>query len=165
MKETERREFKKIADLRKGHISKRRNPLIADLFRRIEMVEAWGRGMPLILKHEPDVKFREMADIFIAAFDRPSYQTGFVAEHSSEVAEGLIERLVEDTDSTTQETTQEKILVLLKARPDTTRNELAVEIGITPDLEYAVSVPGRVSWSFLRMALRQHLPVDREVAV
>jgi len=29
-----------IADLRKGHISKRRNPLIADLFRRIEMVEA-----------------------------------------------------------------------------------------------------------------------------
>ncbi|MCF7837547.1 MAG: HTH domain-containing protein [Candidatus Marinimicrobia bacterium] len=50
-----------IADLRKGHISKRRNPLIADLFRRIEMVEAWGRGMPLILEHEPDVKFQEMA--------------------------------------------------------------------------------------------------------
>lgn len=29
-----------IEDLRKGHISKRRNPLIADFFRRIEMVEA-----------------------------------------------------------------------------------------------------------------------------
>ncbi len=71
-----------IADLRKGHVSKRRNPLIADLFRRIEMVEAWGRGMPLILKHEPDVKFREMAEIFIAAFDRPSYKSEFEQEHS-----------------------------------------------------------------------------------
>jgi len=38
-----------IEDLRKGNVSQRRNPLIADLFRRIEMVEAWGRGMPLIL--------------------------------------------------------------------------------------------------------------------
>jgi len=36
----------------------------------------------LILKYEPDVKFREMADIFIAAFDRPSYQRGFDEEHS-----------------------------------------------------------------------------------
>ncbi len=56
--------------------------LIADLFRRIEMVEAWGRGMPLILEHEPDVKFREMADIFIAAFDRPSFRDGFREEHA-----------------------------------------------------------------------------------
>jgi len=29
-----------VADLRKGNVSQRRNPLIADLFRRIEMVEA-----------------------------------------------------------------------------------------------------------------------------
>jgi predicted HTH transcriptional regulator len=29
-----------IDDLRKGNVSQRRNPLIADLFRRIEMVEA-----------------------------------------------------------------------------------------------------------------------------
>jgi len=48
----------------------------------IEMVEAWGRSMPLILKYEPDVKFREMADIFIAAFDRRGDRSGFDEEHS-----------------------------------------------------------------------------------
>jgi ATP-dependent DNA helicase RecG len=50
-----------------------RNPLIADLFRRIEMVEAWGRGMPLILKYAPDVVFREIGNLFIVAFNRPSF--------------------------------------------------------------------------------------------
>ena len=62
-----------IDDLRKGNISQRRNPLIADLFRRIEMVEAWGRGMPLILKYAPDVVFREIGNLFIIAFNRPSF--------------------------------------------------------------------------------------------
>ena len=62
-----------IEDLRKGNVSQRRNPLIADLFRRIEMVEAWGRGMPLILKYAPDVVFRETGNLFIVAFRRPSF--------------------------------------------------------------------------------------------
>jgi ATP-dependent DNA helicase RecG len=58
-----------IKDLRKGHVSKRRNPLIADLFRRIEMVEAWGRGMSLIVKSEPSVQFKEIAGIYsLSAF-------------------------------------------------------------------------------------------------
>jgi predicted HTH transcriptional regulator len=47
--------------------------LIADLFRRIEMMEAWGRGMPLILKNAPDVVFREVGNLFIVAFNRPSH--------------------------------------------------------------------------------------------
>lgn len=122
-----------IADLRKGHISKRRNPLIADLFRRIEMVEAWGRGMPLILKHEPGAEFMEAAGIFIAAFDRPSYKSGFEKVHSPEGAEKRREDLGGTTQEATQETTQEKILAILKARPATTRKELAAEIGLTPD--------------------------------
>jgi ATP-dependent DNA helicase RecG len=62
-----------ISKMRRGNISKRRNPLIADLFRRIQMVEAWGRGMPLILENEPGAQFREVAKIFIASFGRPSY--------------------------------------------------------------------------------------------
>jgi len=62
-----------IREIRKGNVSKRRNPLIADLFRRIRMVEAWGRGMPLILENEPGAKFREVANIFIASFGRPSF--------------------------------------------------------------------------------------------
>ncbi len=62
-----------ISKMRKGNVSKRRNPLIADLFRRIQMVEAWGRGMPLILENEPNVKFQVIAKVFIACFARPSY--------------------------------------------------------------------------------------------
>jgi len=62
-----------IREIRKGNVSKRRNPLVADLFRRIHMVEAWGRGMPLILKNEPSAKFKEVAKLFIASFDRPSF--------------------------------------------------------------------------------------------
>ena len=119
-----------IADLRKGHVSKRRNPLIADLFRRIEMVEAWGRGMPLILKYEPDVKFREMADIFITAFDRPSYRSGFDEEHSP-VARG-----------TTVGETVGEILSLLRKTPNLTRNDLMKQTGL--------SVRG-VEWNLAKM--------------
>jgi ATP-dependent DNA helicase RecG len=62
-----------IADIRQGNVSRRRNPLVAELFRRIHMVEAWGRGMPLILANAPTVSFRETAGLFIANFARPSY--------------------------------------------------------------------------------------------
>ena len=123
-----------IADLRKGHVSKRRNPLIADLFRRIEMVEAWGRGMPLILKYEPDVKFREMADIFVAAFDRPSYRSGFDEEHSP-VARGTT------VGKTVGETVGE-ILSLLRKNPNLTRNDLRKQTGL--------SVRG-VEWNLAKM--------------
>ena len=37
------------------------------------MVESWGRGMPLILKDEPRVQFRETAGLFIVSFERPSF--------------------------------------------------------------------------------------------
>ena len=65
-----------IEEILRGNVSKRRNPLIAELLRRIQMVEAWGRGMPLILKNAPDATFREVAQIFIACFDRPSFAGG-----------------------------------------------------------------------------------------
>ena len=57
--------------MRRGNVSHRRNPLIADLFRRIDMVEAWGRDMPLMLENAPDVAFREVVGLFIASFARP----------------------------------------------------------------------------------------------
>ena len=63
----------------------------ADLFRRIEMVGAWGRGMPLILKYAPDVVFREIGNLFIVAFNRLSF---------------LDQK--DEGEEATQETTQEK---------------------------------------------------------
>jgi ATP-dependent DNA helicase RecG len=62
-----------IEKIRKGNVSQRRNPLIAELLRRIQMVETWGRGMRLILAEEPTVQFSEVAHLFISAFSRPSY--------------------------------------------------------------------------------------------
>jgi ATP-dependent DNA helicase RecG len=59
-----------IEALRMGNVSKRRNPLVAELLRRIHMVEAWGRGIPLILEMEPDVEFKEIAELFITSFKR-----------------------------------------------------------------------------------------------
>ncbi len=109
-----------IDDLRKGNISQRRNPLIADLFRRIEMVEAWGRGMPLILKNEPDVVFREIGNLFIVAFNRTSF-----LEQKDE-GEAV-------TQETTQETTQEKIMASLRAEPTLTRKLLAQRLSISED--------------------------------
>ena len=37
--------------------------LVADLLRRIHRVEAWGRGMPLILEKAPQVEFENIADL------------------------------------------------------------------------------------------------------
>ena len=72
-----------LAEMRKGNVSRRRNPLIADLFRRIEMVEGWGRGMPLILENAPSVEFRQVAGLFIASFARPSFSL-----HDQETTQG-----------------------------------------------------------------------------
>jgi ATP-dependent DNA helicase RecG len=106
-----------IAKIRKGNISRRRNPLIAELLRRIQMVETWGRGMRLILAEEPTVQFSEVAQIFIASFDRSSF---------IEDAKGA-------TQETTQETTQERILACIKADPGITRKQIAVKVGLTED--------------------------------
>ena len=78
-----------IRQIRKGNVSRRRNPLIADLFRRIQMVEAWGRGVPLILKNEPNAKFQEVAKVFIASFDRPSFTEEEQTIHVPGVESGL----------------------------------------------------------------------------
>ncbi len=64
--ETEHKEFKKsLAELKQGIVS-----LVADLLRRLHLVEAWGRGVPLILKNAPDVSFKELGSVFIASFKR-----------------------------------------------------------------------------------------------
>lgn len=75
MIESETLRYRTIADIRQGNVSRRRNPLVAELFRRIHMVEAWGRGMSLIMRNAPEVEFREVAGLFIASFARPSYQS------------------------------------------------------------------------------------------
>jgi ATP-dependent DNA helicase RecG len=117
-----------IDDLRKGNVSQRRNPLIADLFRRIEMVEAWGRGMPLILKNEPDVVFREIGNLFIVAFNRPSFlEQKDEGEAATQVTTQEKSKVPKEAPEKPKRNPKEVILATLKKQPSISIRELAVQ--------------------------------------
>ena len=117
-----------LDDLRKGHVSQRRNPLIADLFRRIEMVEAWGRGMPLILKNAPDVVFREIGSLFIVSFSRPSYaETQNVDIHPSSGKKVPVRKFLKESSGKTPK----RILALMVENPVVTTEQIGEKLGIS----------------------------------
>ncbi|WP_228769190.1 ATP-binding protein [Limnohabitans sp. 2KL-3] len=117
--------------MRRGNVSHRRNPLIADLFRRIDMVEAWGRGMPLIRENAPDVEFREIARLFVASFERPSAaavtgpETGLETSPKTSLETGL-----ENTKKTPKKH-QETILQHLRQYPQANVPELMDATGLS----------------------------------
>ena len=108
-----------IADLHRGNVSQRRNPLIADLFRRIEMVESWGRGMTLIHENAPTVDFREVGSLFIASFARPS----FLRAGNGDTTQKPVER---------QGNTKENLLNTLRTQPRLSVAALSALTGNTP---------------------------------
>ncbi len=142
-----------IADLKRGHVSQRRNPLLAEMFRRIEMVEGWGRGMPLILKNEPDVEIQEIGSLFIVAFRRPSYGNKHAGMPSSTVGKRFPARSPSGKLLKKQETgqrflkdtlvpnkkflkdslisTSEKIMQLMRRDPTITTETIGRALGIT----------------------------------
>lgn len=63
-----------IEEIRQGNVSRRRNPKIAALLHRIRYIEAWGRGVPLILEEAPDAEFKEFGSLFIASFKREEFE-------------------------------------------------------------------------------------------
>lgn len=95
----------------------------ADLFRRIDMVEAWGRGMPLILQNAPDAEFREIASLFIASFERPSAVA--VTGPKTSLETGL-----ENTKKTPKKH-QETILQHLRQHPQANAPELMDATGLS----------------------------------
>lgn len=114
-----------IEEIRRGNVSRRRNPLIADLFRRIEMVESWGSGMPLILKHAPNVEFREIAGLFISSFSRPSF------------FEGTAQETTVEKSSLTTETPQKPLKTPLKTPQKHLKEMLLEQLTAQPDLSMA----------------------------
>lgn len=119
-----------LADLRRGNISRRRNPLIAELFRRIHLVEAWGRGMPLILENAPDVTFREVAGLFVASFERPTAIQGVALETTPETQGATLEtpENAKETPKKRQRNTKELLLRQLRERPQTSVKALAAAL-------------------------------------
>ncbi len=114
------------AEMRKGNVSRRRNPLIADLFRRIEMVEGWGRGMPLILENAPNVEFRQVAGLFIASFARPSFSL-----NDQETVEKTVYKTVDNSNKPTLTAREDALLRLLASNPRMTQKQLADQLGLT----------------------------------
>ncbi len=112
-----------IEDLHRGNVSRRRNPLIADLFRRVEMVEAWGRGMTLIHTNAPAVSFREVAGLFIASFARPSFSF-----NGQETAEQTVDKTVDKPRLSAREIA---LCELVTRQPQITQKELAEQLGLT----------------------------------
>ncbi|CBL44291.1 hypothetical protein HDN1F_07080 [gamma proteobacterium HdN1] len=124
---------------------------LAELLRRIHLVEAWGRGVPLILENAPDASFIEIGGLFITRFMRPSaldamtevgakagIETG--RETSRENPETSIESpetsRETDTDVVSPDTlaglsTARKILLHLQLEPASTAKDLAQRVGIT----------------------------------
>ena len=115
-----------IEDLHRGNVSKRRNPLIADLFRRIDMVEAWGRGMTLIHQNAPNVTFRQVAGLFIASFARPSFSL-----NDQEAVEKTVDKTVDNGDKPTLTAREEALLRLLASSPHMTQKQLADQMELT----------------------------------
>ena len=118
-----------IADLRQGNVSRRRNPLVAELFRRIHMVEAWGRGMPLMLSNAPQVEFREVAGLFIASFARSSYLQS-VPEPDG--PDATVDKTVDKTVNALALTEREQALcTILRLEPRLTQRQLGEKLGLT----------------------------------
>jgi predicted HTH transcriptional regulator len=115
-----------IADLRRGNVSQRRNPLIADLFRRIEMVESWGRGMTLIHQNAPAVEFRQVAGLFIASFVRPSFSL-----NDQETVEKTVYKTVDNSNKPTLTVREDTLLRLLASTPQMTQKQLADQLGLS----------------------------------
>jgi ATP-dependent DNA helicase RecG len=121
-------------------VSKRRNPLIADLFRRIEMVESWGRGMTLIHQNAPAVTFRQVAGLFIASFARPSFAEGESTEHQETPQKPLENNLktagttenAKETPRKHQENTKGNLLRALQTQPELSVAALAEWVDSTP---------------------------------
>ena len=123
-----------LEELRRGGVSRRRNPLIADMLRRIHLVEAWGRGVPLILENAPDVSFHEVAGLFVARFTRPSAQEAAPETTARAVPETVPETSPElrgngSVPARTQK--GEVLLQLLRNQPRLTIPELAHLTGLS----------------------------------
>jgi len=123
-----------IEKMLQGNVSKRRNPLIANLLRRIHMVESWGRGMPLILENAPDVKFQEIADIFIASFARPSFaaEKKVVPQNGSRITiDSLIDKTIDKTIDKDLSATEKSIINLISTTPTITQKEMAKRLNLS----------------------------------
>jgi ATP-dependent DNA helicase RecG len=98
--------------------------------RRIEMVEAWGRGMPLILKNAPDVVFREIGNLFIVAFNRPSFLEK-PGEETTQSEPSAIHKTIHKTIHKALHPTEKEVIDIIQQNPTITRKALAARLNLS----------------------------------
>ncbi|MCX6770797.1 MAG: putative DNA binding domain-containing protein [Candidatus Micrarchaeota archaeon] len=105
-----------IASIRKGGVSSRRNPLIAQMLHRIHFIEKWGRGIPKILSKEPTATFKEVGRQFITVFKRKEATQEKVSETTDE-----------DKLKSTRKVSEKylKLLEVIRTNPTISRKKLA----------------------------------------
>ena len=114
-----------IEDLKKWHLSKPRNELLADVFFKAGMIEAWGRGTVKIVDEckkagLPEPEFREEFGGF-SVFFRKGKSGGRVVESGEKVGRKWGDHLSRN---------EAKILEAIVADPRITINGLSEKIGI-----------------------------------
>ena len=78
--------------------------------------------MPLILEKEPEVEFKEIANIFITSFARPSF-----LENPEQIAFGASDK----TSDKTLSTIEKDIVKILEANPLITQKEIAGQLNLS----------------------------------
>lgn len=111
-----------VEEIRKGNVSDRRNPLLAQKFKDIHFVENWGRGIMKILKLEPDSEFKEIGRAFYTTFLRP------MGEHEKVVEKDVDQDIEKDVKKLNN--THISILELIGGNREITSRELSKIIGI-----------------------------------
>lgn len=104
------------------------------MLHRIRYIEAWGRGVPLILEKAPDAEFKEFGSLFIARFKREELE-GASPENTTETSLKTGPKTGLETGSVTgsemPEQHQQAILQYLANEPTATISRLAVVTGLS----------------------------------
>lgn len=131
-----------VQDIRSGNVSRRRNPKVAELLRRIHLVEAWGRGVPLILEAAPDTVFSEVGGLFAASFPRVGgVRESFGGARGRVSSMGAVREPLGVSDAVPvvgasegvgdDAAAAQRILLCLREHPQSTARDLAQLTGLT----------------------------------
>lgn len=110
--------------------SKRRNPILADIFSRLKYMERRGSGFKKILAdYEGQVEFDETKmPVFDADnndFTLTLYNLNYGSDYATQVNENE-----DGTQGDTQDDTQEKIITMIKENPQVSTADMAKKLGI-----------------------------------
>ena len=115
--------------------SKRRNPILADIFSRLKYMERRGSGFKKILAdYEEQVEFDETKmPVFEADYDDFTltlYNLNYVANYLAET-NGVEDGTQDGTQGGTQENIQTQIFDMIKENEKISTSDIAIKLGIS----------------------------------